>query len=155
MYQSEVVQNSLNPTFKTAELDICVLTNGDLEGPLRITLHEQDEGQDKDYLGQIVTSVKDVMEATPSDALDLKKGNAPTQGHMFVAKAELIDYKDLKEETAKLQTAAQKAKAAIPAQEKAEQLVETAAKKAEDNATKAKEAADAAQKQVEEMEASM
>lgn len=61
MYQSEVVQNSLDPTFKMVELDICKLTEGSLEGPVRITLHEKDDGDAKDYLGQIVTSVKDII----------------------------------------------------------------------------------------------
>jgi hypothetical protein len=155
MYQSEVVQNSLDPTFKMAELDICKLTEGSLEGPVRITLHEKDDGDSKEYLGQIVTSVKDLMEATPSDAMDLEKGGTSAQGRMFVAKAELLDFKDLKDEAAKLKTAAQKANTAAFAQAKTEQLAVEEAKKAQDNAAKAKEAADAAQKLVEVMEASM
>jgi hypothetical protein len=95
------------------------------------------------------------MEATPSDAMDLEKGGTSAQGHMFVAKAELLDFKDLKDEAAKLKTAAQTANTAAFAQAKTEQLAVEEAKKAQDNAAKAKEAADAAQKLVEEMEASM
>lgn len=155
MYQSEVVQNCLDPSFKTAELDMCTLTDGSLEGPVRITLHEKDDGDSKDYLGQIVTSVKEILAATASTAMDLKKGGNSAQGHMFVAKAELLDFKDLTEEAVKLKAAATKANMAAFAQAKTEALAAEEAKKAQDNAAKAKEAADAAQKLVEEMEASM
>lgn len=153
IYESEVIANSLDPKFAKAELDICELTGGDLEAPIRLTLLEQDSKEDE-YLGQVMTSVKDLMENGP-EPMELKSGDEATQGHFFLDSINLTDYKDLKEEVGKSQKKADAAMAAVPAQEKAEKLAAEEAERAQDNATKAQEAADAAKQKVEEMEASM
>jgi hypothetical protein len=134
-----------------ATIDLWALTKGDLDAPLRLTLHDKDGGSETETLGELVTTVMELSQAKDGAAIEFKSGAAATQGHMYVDAIELVEYKDLQEEAVKLEAAVAAAKTSIPAQQKAEQAAVEEAKRAQDNANNAKQAADAAKKQVEAM----
>lgn len=151
VYKSETKNDDLNPEFKQAEIDLWELTEGNLDAPLRITIHEEDSGEAKEYLGQVVVSTNELIQRKPTEPMELQAGNMKAEGYLYADVATLVDYVNIKDQVVKLQSAADQARGAIAAQQNAEKLAAEESQRAKANAVQAEKAASAAQDKVKEM----
>jgi len=140
VYTSEVVEDNLNPVWKTASLDIAALIeDGNLDTPIRIKINDKDKGGVKSYIGDLMTSVNHLMK--------VKSERKPVNLYMFeddvgrlgVDIAELVDYKDWKWESTKLLSEAKEMRSVF--ERKAKQA-KAAAEEAKSLAAQAKDALD-------------
>eukprot|EP00753_Platysulcus_tardus_P015302 PLAT4957.2.p1 GENE.PLAT4957.2~~PLAT4957.2.p1 ORF type:complete len:436 (-),score=200.57 PLAT4957.2:50-1267(-) len=58
VWQSEVVMDNLSPTWKAVEIPLAVLSNGDLDRPLRVDVLDYDKDGSHDMIGSFSTSAR-------------------------------------------------------------------------------------------------
>lgn len=166
VYKSEVIENSMDPEWEMADVDMNALTNGNLDMKIRITFSDSDEDEKKDYLGQILVSVNDIVkrqEDGVTTPYNITKGmHSDGLGQIQVQDVKLIDFVDLREKAKQLKDEAEdvrmssyeKARVSKAVAEEA-QVAMIEAKKAQQDAMVAEEVAEEASKRVEELMASM
>merc|ERR1712043_56960 len=135
-------------------------------GKIRITFSDSDEDEKKDYLGQILVSVNDIVkrqEDGVTTPYNITKGmHSDGLGQIQVQDVKLIDFVDLREKAKQLKDEAEdvrmssyeKARVSKAVAEEA-QVAMIEAKKAQQDAMVAEEVAEEASKRVEELMASM
>lgn len=75
--KTEVVPDNLNPIWNALDLELDELCGGNKHAPVRITVLDQDKGDDVEYLGQVLLTVTQLLEAPPNHVFPLVKGGSP------------------------------------------------------------------------------
>jgi hypothetical protein len=94
VFRSDVVQDNLNPEWKTAIVPISTVCGGDLDLPIRVTVYDYESKGDHVLMGQFDTTINAMLAASTNGtddmakAFDMKKKNTKT-GAVMVVKGEL------------------------------------------------------------------
>mmetsp|Transcript_56261 Transcript_56261/g.168458 ORF Transcript_56261/g.168458 Transcript_56261/m.168458 type:complete len:536 (-) Transcript_56261:163-1770(-) len=92
VYESDVLENNLNPNWSELEIQLKDLCDGDLNAPLTFVIYDYDPDNSDDFMGKFERSVNGLLSAASSDdAFDLNK-NGKIAGSVLILMAELIDY---------------------------------------------------------------
>ena len=75
--KTEVVPDNLNPIWNALDLELDELCGDNKHAPVRITVLDQDNGDDVEYLGQVLLTVTQLLEAPPNHVFPLVKGGSP------------------------------------------------------------------------------
>lgn len=70
VWQSEVIDNNLNPTWGIAEIPLQQLCNGDIDRPVKFEIFDYDNPQRSETMGEIETSVRALVD-NPSRSYDV------------------------------------------------------------------------------------
>ncbi len=92
VWKSDVVKKSLKPKFKPDDITLLKLANGDADRPIKITVMDWDSDGTHDFMGEVVTSCRELEEAAQTDkSLTFTDPNKKTQakreksrGHLHV-----------------------------------------------------------------------
>lgn len=77
VYKTEVKKNSLNPTWKTIQISLQQLCNGDMDCPLKFECFNFNASGRHDLIGALQTSVHGIQKCVnESSVLDLERGNS-------------------------------------------------------------------------------
>jgi hypothetical protein len=60
VYRSEVIKNTLNPTWKPFQLPVVELCNGDYDRKLKIDVYDWDSNGSHDFIGSLLTTLHDL-----------------------------------------------------------------------------------------------
>jgi methyl-accepting chemotaxis protein len=149
VHRSNIVEDNLNPTWDVSTVDLVALCDGNLNERIRIAIYDKDGGDDKDSLGFVRKSVNELLAAKPTDAMNLERQPKGAKGKVFVAQAELVDFKDLAKEAENLKEASEKAKKELEEAMKAWRSAQDEAELARQAADQAAEEAEMAQDEAE------
>jgi len=91
VWKSEVVMNDLSPIFKTSQIQVQKLCNGDYHRPLKMEFFDWDSDGGHDTMGFVETSLASIIESVgkPSGNMAVTYKNK-THGYMVVRKAEVF-----------------------------------------------------------------
>lgn len=146
VHRTEYVKDELSPVWKSFELEISELCDGDLDAPIRGEVYDYDKDGSHDHIGHFETSVNGLLAQKPDDddAITLRS-QGQRMGKIVVLSCSLEDYTDPREAARKAIEVAGKAESLrLSAEEKAAEADAAAneAKEAQDKAEEAKMAAD-------------
>lgn len=98
-YESEVIKNNLNPSWKKAEVKLAKISNSNVDEPLIIKVFDWNKNGDRDYIGEFETSIAE-LSAFKNKEYDIvnvkkkaKKGKSYKNSGIFVS-----EYCEVKEE---------------------------------------------------------
>ncbi len=93
----KTLRSSLRPNWVEEIIDIDTLCDGDLNLPLRLSIYHHRSNGNHDLVGEIETSVNDIISKKKSKAtLEMKKNNAVT-GLVVIEEASMAGVEDGKE----------------------------------------------------------
>ena len=164
LIRSNKVGNNLNPIWDEQELDLTKVES--MDTPLKILVSDRDGKDEQVPLGTIEKSVNDLLQATKGSSVKWPLNEQPRpgkdQGKIGVSKAELVNFRSLKEDAERLHQECEALKEELDAAtqqfREAQNTAEEARKVAAQAAEAAKEALEqykAAQAAVDMAEASM
>jgi len=98
-YESEVIKNNLNPSWKKGEVKLAKISNSNVDEPLVIKIFDWNRNGDRDYIGEFETSIAELT-AFKNKEYDIvnvkkkaKKGRSYKNSGVFVS-----EYCEVKEE---------------------------------------------------------
>jgi len=98
-YESEVIKNNLNPSWKKGEVKLAKISNSNVDEPLVIKIFDWNRNGDRDYIGEFETSIAELT-AFKNKEYDIvnvkkkaKKGKSYKNSGVFVS-----EYCEIKEE---------------------------------------------------------
>jgi len=98
-YESEVIKNNLNPSWKKGEVKLAKISNSNVDEPLIFKIFDWNRNGDRDYIGEFETSVAELV-AFKNKEYDIinvkkkaKKGKSYRNSGIFVS-----EYCEVKEE---------------------------------------------------------
>jgi len=98
-YESEVIKNNLNPSWKKGEVKLAKISNSNIDEPLVIKIFDWNRNGDRDYIGEFETSIAELA-AFKNKEYDIinvikkkKKGKSYKNSGVFIS-----EYCEVKEE---------------------------------------------------------
>jgi len=98
-YESEVIKNNLNPSWKKNEVKLAKISNSNIDEPLVFKIFDWNRNGDRDYIGEFETSIAELV-AFKNKEYDIinvkkkaKKGKAYRNSGVFIS-----EYCEVKEE---------------------------------------------------------
>ena len=74
VHRSACIKNTLNPKWLEEEIDISVLCGGDLDLPLRLSVHDHESSGKHVSMGMVETSVNEILKKKGSRLTLISKG---------------------------------------------------------------------------------
>jgi len=93
VFQTEFVKNNLNPDWLPVRTDTATLCNSDPQAPLRISCWDKDRGRSDDEIGNVQTSLQELMDAHAGRreiALRHPKGKSKDVGALLVSSISVV-----------------------------------------------------------------
>merc|ERR1711976_730451 len=78
VHRSGRIKNSLNPKWDEEEIELSVLCGGNMDLPLRLSIFDHESSGDHVLMGEIETSVSELIKETGNTGLEVKKGGEIT-----------------------------------------------------------------------------
>jgi len=98
-YESEVIKNNLNPSWKKGEVKLAKISNSNVDEPLVVKIFDWNRNGDRDYIGEFETSIAELVafKNKEYDVINVKKkakkGKSYKNSGVFIS-----EYVEIKEE---------------------------------------------------------
>ena len=143
LVRSNHVSDSLNPVWDATSVDLSHVDS--LDALMKIEVLDNDKGGTADTpLGFVEKSINELLKVDPNDGIRLDDQPKRAKGQLFVKKAELVNFSNLKEKAAKLKAECDALKSELDEATKRFRVAEEEANKAREIAATDAEAAQVA-----------